>query len=106
MEYLLTRQNIWMASLGPADATRKCPHEDFKDMASLSPSKTAKVHGYLQALLPIKQSSKGTSKYFTCKVTDGSTYCRAGGFDPKLHQKLFSFYDKNEPVAIALATAR
>lgn len=90
-----------MASPGPTGATRKRPHEEeFKDMASLSPSKTAKVHGYLQALSPIKQSSKGKSKYFTCEVTDGNTYRRAVGFDPKLHQKLSSFYDKKEPVAI------
>ena len=32
-------------------------------MASLSPTKVAKVHGYVQALSPMKQSSAGTSKF-------------------------------------------
>ena len=70
-------------------------------MASLSPTKVAKVHGYVQALSPMKQSSARTSKYFTCKVTDGQSHRRAVGFDSKVHQKLAGFYERKMPVAIA-----
>ena len=58
--------------------------EDFQDIASLSQSKSAKVHGYIQSLSPIKQSSSGSSKYFTCEVTDGTSSRRAVGFDNKI----------------------
>ena len=71
-------------------------------MASLSPTKVAKVQGYVQALSPMKQSSAGTSKYmyFTCEVTDGQSHRRAVGFDSKVHQKLAGFYERKMPVAI------
>ena len=69
-------------------------------MASLSPTKVAKVHGYVQALSPMKQSSAGTSKYFTCEVTDGQSHRRAVGFDSKVRQKLAGFYERKMPVAI------
>ena len=87
-----------MASPSSTSATRKRPHEEeFKDMTSLSPTKTAKVHGYVQALSPIKQNTKGTSKYFTCEATDGQMHRRAVGLYSKLHQKLSTFYEKKQP---------
>ena len=74
--------------------------EEFTDIASISPTKTGKVHGYVQALSLMKQNASGTSKYFTCEVTDRQTHRRAVGFDSKVHQKLACFYNNKVPVAI------
>ena len=89
-----------MASPTQTRKRHRADEEEFTDMASLSPTKVAKVHGYVQALSPMKQSSAGTSKYFTCEVTDGQSHRRAVGFDSKVHQKLAGFYEGKMPVAI------
>ena len=89
-----------MASPTQTRKRHRADEEEFTDMASLSPTKVAKVHGYVQALSPMKQSSAGTSKYFTCEVTDGQSHRRAVGFDSKVHQKLAGFYERKMPVAI------
>ena len=89
-----------MASPTQTRKRHRADEEEFTDIASLSPTKVAKVHGYVQALSPMKQSSAGTSKYFTCEVTDGQSHCRAVGFDSKVHQKLAGFYERKMPVAI------
>ena len=89
-----------MASPTQTRKRHRADEEEFTDMASLSPTKVAKVHGYVQALSPMKQSSAGASKYFTCEVTDGQSHRRAVGFDSKVHQKLAGFYERKMPVAI------
>ena len=52
-----------MASPTQTRKQHRADEEEFTDMASLSPTKVAKVHGYVRALSPMKQSSAGTSKY-------------------------------------------
>ena len=89
-----------MASPTQTRKRHRADEEEFTDMASLSPTKVAKVHGYVQALSPMKQSSAGTSKYSSCEVTDGQSHRRAVGFDSKVHQKLAGFYERKMPVAI------
>ena len=89
-----------MASPTQTRKRHRADEKEFTDMASLSPTKVAKVHGYVQALSPMKQSSAGASKYFTCEVTDGQSHRRAVGFDSKVHQKLAGFYERKMPVAI------
>ena len=89
-----------MASPTQTRKRHRADEEEFTDMASLSPTKVAKVHRYVQALSLMKQSSAGTSKYFTCEVTDGQSHRRAVGFDSKVHQKLAGFYERKMPVAI------
>ena len=93
-------ENLCLLGLASPTQTRKrhrADEEEFTDMASLSPTK---VHGYVQALSPMKQSSAGTSKYFTCEVTDGQSHRRAVGFDSKVHKKLAGFYERKMSVAI------
>ena len=85
---------VSMASPTQTRKRHRADEEEFTDMASL---KVAKVHGYVQALSPMKQSSAGT---FTCEVTDGQSHRRAVGFDSKVHQKLAGFYERKMPVAI------
>ena len=46
-----------MASPTQTRKRHRVDEEEFTDMASLSPTKVAKVHGYVQALSPMKQSS-------------------------------------------------
>ena len=89
-----------MASPTQTRKRHRADEEEFTDMASLSPTKVAKVHGYVQALSPMKQSSAGTFKYFTCEVTDGQSHRRAVGFDSKVHKKFAGFYERKMPVAI------
>lgn len=65
------------------------------------PSKQAKVHVIIKSVSPKKNSTAGTSRYFSVElVTDGTSTCRVVGFDTKLHHKLKAFHDSNEPVLL------
>ena len=70
-------------------------------MTDISPTKHAKIHGYVESLSPIKNNLAGTRKYFTGKITDGSISRRLVGFDPKIHQALTTFKGKKQPVSVS-----
>ena len=69
-------------------------------MAELSPTKRAKVHGYIESLSPMKDSQSGSRKYFTGKITDGNISTRIVGFYQKIHEALSTFKAKHEPVSV------
>ena len=70
-----------MASPTQTRKRHRADEEEFTDMASLSPTKVAKVHGYVQALSPMKQSSAGTSKYSNASNEHVTQACH-GNFGP------------------------
>lgn len=75
--------------------------QEFQNLAEISPTKRAKIHGFLETLSPIKDNVSRTRKYFTGKITDGKVSRRLVGFDPKVHQALSTYKSKQQAVALS-----
>ena len=59
--------------------------DDEFEVAEMRISKSAKIHGVMTSIYPMKPSVWGTSKYFHGHVTDGDKKVRFVGFDAKMH---------------------
>lgn len=75
--------------------------EDEFGVGELHESKSAKVHGVMTSLSPIKASTSGKTKYFHGELTDGQNRVRFVGFDTKMHQRLSDFHETKKPVLLS-----
>ena len=87
------------------DTCKKRPHsadsdEEF-ELSNIHVSKSAKVHGVMTSLSPVKASSSGRSKFFHGELTDGKVKVRFVGFDPKKYDTLSEFYKNRQPLALS-----
>lgn len=83
-----------------ASKKRTLEEDQFEDLGEMTLSKSAKVHGVISELSPMKNTAAGTSKYFHGQLTDGKTRRRIFGFDSKIHQRLADFHQSKEAVAL------
>lgn len=74
--------------------------EEF-DVSNIHICKSAKVHGIMTALSPVKASTTGKSKFFHGELTDGKAKVRFVGFDSKSHEKLADFYKTKQPLTLS-----
>ena len=72
---------------------KRSAEEEF-DVSELRVAKSAKVHGVMTAILPMKQSQKSKIKYFDGKLSDGKGTARFVCFDAKMHEKLSDAHEK------------
>ena len=63
-------------------------------------SKSARVHGVVTSLSPLKNNASGTTKYFQGQMSDEKGDCRLVGFDAKIHRKLKEYHESHKPVAV------
>ena len=82
-----------------AMASRKRAYDEF-DVSDMQVSKSAKVHGLVASLSPMKSNVSGTTKYFEGRLTDKKGSRRVVGFDAKIHKKLLEFHESHESVAV------
>ena len=80
---------------------RSVETDDEFEVGEMRISKSAKIHGVMTSISPMKLSGSGTSKYFHGHITDGYKKVRFVGFDAKMHQKLSDFHQTKEPVALS-----
>jgi len=92
-----------MATEGGGSRKRLFQEDDVDEFESLNEvhaCKSAKVHGVLTSVSPMKSNRAGTTKYFDAQLTDGKKPLRIVGFDTKLHQRLVDFYESKDAVAL------
>ena len=80
---------------------RKRPRlNEFEDLASIgeSPSPTAKVHGIITGLSPLKPSSG--KPFFEGTFSDCGPSLRLVGFNEEQQKKLATFHADEQPVAL------
>ena len=86
-------------SSGKAEAVPKVDH-DFEDLAKVTPSSNAAVHGILLDLSPMKRS-KNDGPYFEGHIVDNSKrQLRFVGFSASQHASISALKTEEEPVAI------
>ena len=84
---------------GPSRVKRSLDEDEFENVSEMHVSKSARAHGILASLSPIKISTVG-SKYFHAQLTDGNKQTRLVGFDAKVHAKLAEINKTKEPIAV------
>ena len=57
-------------------------------------AKSAKVHGVMTAISPMKQSQKNKTKYFDGNLSNGKSTAHFVFFDAKMHDKLSDVQQK------------
>lgn len=70
---------------GPGGSKRSLDEDEFECVSDMHMSKSAKLHGVLMSLSPIKNTATGARKYFHGQLTDGKKRARLVGFDAKIH---------------------
>lgn len=78
---------------------RKHLLEEFDDLTSIaSPTKSAKVHGLVTKLSPMKTG--GGKPYFEGRLADDTTSLRVVGFSEEMQQQMASHQQQQNPVAL------
>lgn len=66
---------------------------EFK-VSHMHVSKSAKIHGVMTSISPMKKSKKDKTKYFDGKLSDGKSSARFVCFNAKMHERLCSIQQK------------
>ena len=72
--------------------------EEYNDIMSCSPSKSAKLQGVVTSLSPPMDSK--SSKFFQGRLRDNNGSIRIVGFDKKIQDQLQQFQHQKEPIVI------
>ena len=64
-------------------------------------TKSAKLHGIMTKISPMKQNHSGKTKYFDENLSDGKRCVRFVCFDAKMHEKLSNVHEKKEVFALS-----
>ena len=81
--------------------SRKRPAPELDNYADITePLQTAKLHGVLKILSPVKKKEGKTSKYFGGKFTDGTSTIRLVGFRQDQQKQLTTFSENKTPVSL------
>ena len=79
---------------------RSLEEESEFEVSDMHVSKSAKIHGVMTVISPMKESKKGKTMYFDGKLSDGRSNARFMCFDAKMHEILSNIQEK-EPLMLS-----